>query len=381
MGVYYFILCFVLINGVTAKKHRKWYVCSTFLLIFLVAALRKYTIGIDLGLHYAINFERIALLPWSEVPSYIAYDPGFNVLCKLVSYISADDQMFIIVTSFIVFGSIARYIYYYADDVVMETFMFITLYCMFLYTNIIAQAIAFAIFLFAVPYLQEKKYIKYVAIVLLATTMHVSAIILLLLIPLTFLPLKRKYVVMFSVAMPIALMSLDKLAIVFASLIPEFSIYLDADNVHGQATGLSKTTIVIIAIYVVILILAWLYLFREKIEENKYKTIGKGFGVLKQTSNVELLQLNSNFLAYATIIVITARIAGTSMEISSRIGYYFYVFAYSLLSRSIAAIKRPNDKLLVQFAFYGGMLLLFLFIGPMVAETFYGVAPYEFFWE
>lgn len=25
MGAYYFILCFILINGITARKHRKWY--------------------------------------------------------------------------------------------------------------------------------------------------------------------------------------------------------------------------------------------------------------------------------------------------------------------------------------------------------------------
>ena len=72
MGAYYFILCFILINGITARKHRKWYVVSTFLVIFVFAALRKYTIGIDLELHYARNFERIAKLPWSEVPSFIA---------------------------------------------------------------------------------------------------------------------------------------------------------------------------------------------------------------------------------------------------------------------------------------------------------------------
>ena len=111
MGAYYFILCFTLINGITARKHRKWYVASTFFVIFTFAALRKYTIGIDLELHYARNFERIAALPWSEVPSFIAYDPGFNILCKLISYISTDPQVFIAVTSLIVFGSVARYIY------------------------------------------------------------------------------------------------------------------------------------------------------------------------------------------------------------------------------------------------------------------------------
>lgn len=61
---------------------------------------------------------------------WIQNDSGFNILCKLISYISTDRQAFITVTSLIVFGSVARYIYYYADDVVMESFMFISMYCM-----------------------------------------------------------------------------------------------------------------------------------------------------------------------------------------------------------------------------------------------------------
>lgn len=381
MGAYYFILCFTLINGITARKHRKWYVASTFFVIFTFAALRKYTIGIDLELHYARNFERIAALPWSEVPSFIAYDPGFNILCKLISYISTDRQVFIAVTSLIVFGSVARYIYYYADDVVIETLMFISMYCMFLFMNIIAQAVAFAIFLFAVPCLQEKKYIKYILIVLLATSMHASAIILLLLIPLSFLPLKRKYVVAFSLAMPIALMSLDKIAVAFASIIPEFSRYLDVNNVHGKATGLSRLMLIIIIIYVLILALAWWYLLKLNREGKVYRVVEKNLGILKKRRSIEVLQLSSNFLAYATIIVIAARLAGTSMEVSSRIGYYFYVFSYSLLGRAVGSIRNPQEKKIFKLLIYSGMILFFIVSGPMAAQVYYGAAPYEFFWN
>ena len=381
MGVYYFVLVFLLLNGVTAKKHRRWYVVSTFFVVFLVAALRKYTIGTDLELHYARNFERIATLSWSDVPSFVAYDPGFNILCKLISYISTDRQMFIVITSLIVFGSVARYIYYYADDVVIESLMFVAMYCMFLYMNIIAQAVALAIFLFAVPYLQERKFVKYSLIVLLAASMHASAIILLLLIPLSFLPLKRMYVALFSLAMPVALMSLNKIAYVFASIIPEFSRYLDSNNVHGQATRLSRLMIIIILIYVAVLALAWWYLLKNNREEDIYRTVEKNYGILKRKCNIEVLQLNSNFLAYATIIVIAARLAGTSMEVSSRIGYYFYIFAFSLLGRAVASIKNYQERLIIKMLIYFVLVAFFFMSGSMAAKLYYGAAPYEFFWN
>ena len=74
MFIYYLLLLFILMNGILAKNNRRWFVYSTFTLIFLIAALRKYTIGIDLELHYAINFERIANLSWAEAIEYPAYD-------------------------------------------------------------------------------------------------------------------------------------------------------------------------------------------------------------------------------------------------------------------------------------------------------------------
>ena len=211
--------------------------------------------------------------------------------------------------------------------------------------------------------------------------MHASAIILLLLVPLSFLPLKRKYVAVFSLAMPIALMSLDKLAVMFATIIPEFSRYLDVNNIHGKATGLSNLMLIIIIIYALILFLAWWYLLKSYNEESVYRLVEKNFGILKKRRDVEVLQLSSNLLAYATIIVIAARLAGTNMEVSSRIGYYFYVFSYSLLGRALASIRDFQERTIFKFLIYSGMILFFLVSGSMAAQVYYGVAPYEFFWN
>lgn len=382
MFIYYLLLLFILMNGILAKNNRRWFVYSTFTLIFLIAALRKYTIGIDLELHYAINFERIANLSWAEAIEYPAYDVGLNILCKLFSYISNDRQIFIICTSAIIFYSVARYIYKYAEDVAMETFMFLTMYCYFLYLNIIAQALAFSIFLFAIPYLQKKKYLKYTVIVLLASTVHASAIILVLLVPLSFLPLKRKYVALFSTLVPISLFMLDRLAIMFAEFIPEFNRYLDINNVHGRATGFSSLSLAILTVFSLILIAAWYFLFRTQKENNLYRPVLRNFGIIKRRKYVDVLQLDSNFLAYATIIVIAARLAGTQMEVSARIGYYFYIFSFTLLGRSLLMIRSSQNRRLIKVLIYIMLGLFFLVTGHIFAsKSYYGVAPYEFFWN
>ena len=116
-------------------------------------------------------------------------------------------------------------------------------------------------------------------------------------------------------------------------------------------------------------------------EESVYRLVEKNFGILKKRRDVEVLQLSSNLLAYATIIVIAARLAGTNMEVSSRIGYYFYVFSYSLLGRALASIRDFRERTIFKFLIYSGMILFFLVSGSMAAQVYYGVAPYEFFWN
>ena len=374
MGVYYFILFFILINGVTAKKHRMWYVVSTFFVIFLFAALRKYTIGIDLELHYARNFERIAILPWNEVPSFIAYDSGFNILCKLISYISTDRQAFIVITSLIVFGSVGRYIYINGKDVVLETFMFLVSFCYMMYMNIIAQAVAMAIFLFAMEFLKEKKYIKYVLAVLLASSIHVSAIILLLMIPLSFLKVDRKNVLRFTVILLFVLVAYNRVFDIFATIIPEFGRYLEAGNVHGQSTRLGIFALSLILIYAGCFAASIIFIYTSKISPEKDYFISNRKGKA-------IKQISTNLLAYGTLIVVCSRLASLQIAVSIRVGYYFCPLAFSLLSRAIDEYRDVRMRFILKAIIYVILIIFFCWSAPTFGANNYGGVPYVFYWN
>lgn len=374
MGTYYFILCFTLINGITGRKHRKWYVASTFFVIFVFAALRKYTIGIDLELHYARNFEHIAALPWSKVPSFIAYDSGFNVLCKLISYISTDRQVFIAATSLIVFGSVARYIYINGKDVVLETFMFLISYCYMMYMNIIAQAVAMAVFLFAIEFLKEKKYIQYILVVLLASSMHASAIILFLLIPLSFLKVNRKNVIRFSAALILVLFAYNQVFDLFVAIIPEFGRYLEVGNVHGQATKLGIFALSLIIIYVGCFIASIVFIYiRKALPEKKYFVFNRNGMAIKQ--------VDTNLLAYCTLIVVCSRIASLQIAVSIRVGYYFCPLAFTLLSRSLDEYRDIRMRFMLKAVIYSVLIVFFCWSAPTFGPNNYGGVPYVFYWN
>ena len=211
---------------------------------------------------------------------------------------------------------------------------------------------------------------------------HASAVILVLLVPLSFLPLKRRYVTLFSIFSFASLFMLDRLAITFAGVIPEFNRYLDINNIHGRATGFTSLSLSILAVYIAILVTAWWLIFRNQNEAISYRTVLKHFGIIKKRRFIDVLQIDSNFLAYATIIVVVARLAGSQMEVSSRIGYYFYIFSFTLLGRSLSKIRSQRNKLCIQILIYVTLILFFMLTGHIFgSESYYGVAPYEFFWD
>ena len=197
MGIYWFILIYIILGRVFAKQHKKFYVVSCFMLLILVAGLRNYSVGIDLNKHYARNFISIANTNWSDLNKFTyigGYDIGFVVFCKFISYISSDVQSLIMVTAIITFGLIGRYIYIYSDDPALETFMFFSSMLYFMYLNIVAQALAIAMVTVGLEKLAKKQYLRYILWVIIASTIHSSAIVCIMFIPLTMLPVKKKYV-------------------------------------------------------------------------------------------------------------------------------------------------------------------------------------------
>src|SRR5699024_10351989 len=80
---------------------------------------------------------------------------------------------------------IVKSLWHFKDKVnfTLSTFLFFTIYYFQTY-NITRQWLAIAIVFFAIKYLFSNKYIKYLLIVLVASTIHSSAIITLSFIPL-----------------------------------------------------------------------------------------------------------------------------------------------------------------------------------------------------
>lgn len=330
MIIYIFLLILILINIFVFKSNKKWFILFSFFELFIIAALRKYTVGIDLEGHYARNFTTIGEMDWGKIIKLIEsktsfYDFGLIVFMKLVSTICKSRQFFIIITSGITYGLIGRYIYKHSKNVYLETFIFITTYTYFMCMNIIAQGLALAIILNGIDYLKNKKYFKFTLFVLLANCIHSSAIICLLFIPLSFLKFKKRNIKIMIIISLIVILILDRiLPIVLEYIYPQFAFYFK----HKTQSGIDKMQLIHMMLYLMFFIISYIINFSTKINK-----------VVDNENNGM-----DGFLFSLAILSVLIRYLGMGTYIFSRLGFYFYMFSYTLLVQSVERIYDKKIK-------------------------------------
>ena len=366
MIVYGILLFLIIFNSFFFRKNKKIYIVSSFIILFLVQSLRKYTVGIDLLGHYSSNYIKFASMNWSEIfnlckagSSY--YDAGFIIFMKGLSLISKNVQWFIIATSAINCGLIGRYIYKHSENYVMETILFIASYSYFMYMNIIAQSIAISIILFGYSYLENKKIFKYIITVLIASLIHSSAIIGLIFIPLFYLKNNKSNIRKVIILSFIGVLFINNIMpFILKYIFPQFAFYFKNKN----SSMMDGIRIVHLLLYFLFFIIGYYYIYIKNKENYNREDSGK----------------KGSFLLYMTIISVACRFLVSNSYIFSRMGFYFYPFSYSLVAYSMK--KETSKKLLLRNKLLLYFILLFTFIILLkTLETSYGVLPYKFYWE
>lgn len=395
MGIYIVSLLIILSNGLILKNKRKWFILSSFGLLILVAALRSYEVGIDLTLHYASNYAKITSTSWKNAFSIYAgvgyYDWGFVLLCKLIGIISTDVQFFIAVTSIFTLASLGRFIYRYSADVALDTLLVLTSFTYFQYMCIIAQGIAVAIVLNGIPYLTQKKYLRYIVVVLVASLVHSSALICIVFILLQKMELKKENIFLYlSVALTALVFYQRLMPIIVNHFFPMFSFYI-GHREHGMKTSLGPTGRYYLMTYALCILFGALSLWMKQRESlnaldsdkhNRKRIIRfTGSRVIIENHTVRKERLSSVFLVYMAISAFFFYAAGLQMEVSRRFMYYFAPFAYLLVGQSFMVMKNRKVSQIARWLFIAFGIFFYLLYGERVAMAGPGVVPYKFFWE
>lgn len=372
MVIYFGLFAVILISGYLLKPHRSkknrlCFLFCAFGLMALVMSLRKYTVGIDLEIHYYYNYQYIAKLPWSELLTYLVkYDIGYLVFCKLISYLSQSPQMIIIATSCFTCFCFAYFIYKNSLDVFLSSIVFLS-FQYYTFTTLLAQEMAISILLLSIEFLKKDKKIPFIVLVIIAATFHSSAILCLLFLVLVKIPFNKKSIAMLAVTAGVFYLFYTSIFAIVTRFLTAYARY-ETNARHGVGYVNANS---ILNASVLLFVFSWscYYLSRN----NTLISEKKNIMVREEVAN--------NFLIYTAFLALLLRVMVFRMNTFGRMSYYFYPFLYLLIPITLKNIsdleKAKKHKILV----YVMCTSYFFIITYRFANSLYGNVPYLFYWQ
>ncbi len=325
-----------------------------FLIIFIPAifAGMRYGIGSDYDL-YKLSYEKYSRMPYFLFQRYggISLEIGYFYLTKIAQLVFNNYQGILFLAALLSYGlavvTMKRYGKY--GNLGIMLLIYFVLYYAPSY-NIVRQIIATSIIFYGFKYIEQKKIIKYVVTVIVATTFHTSALFCL---PLYFLNFSSEK---FSKTRQVIIMILAfllplgfNLIFEYLSEIPIFSKY--ASIYTGQLSYSSNIMTIVLRLPILIPII---------ITSKK---------IIKKDNN-------NRFLILLYLLEFTAILMGFYMHWAFRIMYYC-MFAEILLVPQIIKMFKGKSKLIISVYFIAYYIYYFYRVHYLWGND--AIFPYKMF--
>lgn len=357
MWLHFSIFCSLIILGIIYKprnKMNRWFYFSIlFLLFFVIASFRAINIGNDTQEYFRI-FRLISSSNSLTIAIGLTrYEIGYITLNYIISRFTSNFSVLLCLVSAFYLFSVFRFIKKYASKIGIVVILCFTFFMFYDVMNIIRQCISVAIFLFAIDYLLDRKFVKYFCLIILATFFQSISLVLLLIY---FIPKadfkKAKDLVKWIFVVVIALIILGSLSRIVGVVFPYFAHYFTTEYAEG---GVRSASLVFFLIRIGIVVFVWL------------------LGGFRTNQD---LDIKSNI--FMQMMLLDCLIAGMSISfnILDRIENFFCLGYIIAISNGITRIKRSNqilaDVIIIIFSFiYMTILLIY-------RSNWYGLFPYQF---
>ncbi|MEA5012881.1 MAG: EpsG family protein [Angelakisella sp.] len=376
MTVYYILLAFVLLAGWYVFEYKKSkqgavaFMIITAVALVAVATLR-YSIGFDY-FSYETIYNDIVKLPFGQAVSTDIYKsfPLYAALNWVIGAAGGNYTILLLLCNILMTGCVFWVIWRYSKLPWMSVFVYITLQFFAHTMNLFRQSIAMAIILLAYGALRERKPIPYFILILLAATIHISALVML---PVYFIinlePNWKQYAVLGGGTLLFYIFSDTLFTLVTSTIFTQYASY--KDSIYWK--GSSAYYLVVPAIYFGIVLL-----FRKKLME--------------MDSRNKIL-INSAFYTFLLYFLMTRHF------IFERLSIYVFPFAVLLipeiidsfkletlpepskggkLSKEIrqARLEEKNAKFYRNWAIGTVVFICFIYFGFAVSRGYHKVYPY-----
>jgi hypothetical protein len=373
MWLHYFLIIYILAVGIflgagkQTNLKRKTYIVLTFGVFLILMAFRAESVGND-TVSYVRLFRDISLT--GDVSIYFSrYEIGYLYLNKILSLITTQPQVIIIVTSVITIFGFARFILKYSEIPWLSTYLFFTLRYYGTSMNIVRLNIAIVIILLSYDFLIQSKLLKFIFTVILASLFHRTAIVFLIAWPITKLNYNYKTLgtslvttfslyVLFPVIFPLLLF-----------VFPIYQYYLDSTYMDGNIRTASIMNM-LVGLSIVVFGIFISYKknhFKEKVECGDINLIKNLNGNLKKMLFLIMAGVSITFVSFR-------------FNLLGRVDSYFIVFSCVYLPN---IIKQLKNRKLINLIIFIVVLLFFTYATTIqiIRPEWNVIYPYRFFWQ
>lgn len=346
--------------GVSARSFVLFLSCA---ILFFFFAFRGIRVGVDTKNYCYVfqYFEHVSLKNVFTAPIYgsnahtwtFEFEPGYRLINKLLSYMTNDGQAITIALGIIIFILLALFVYRESPNIWLSMWLFVTLGFFQTSMNATRITIVLLICFLAFPLIENRKPVLYVLIVLLASTIHQSALLFLPVYPLIrFVPLNRRRVfLIFLLALFVGL-NCSLFSETLQKIVPSrYARYFSAGNDKwiSAAVGVFNLLVVITAV---------LLLARS---ERKNVFEGDKVGSWIFFLHICFFALDIGFKAGA--------------RTAALFGPYVVVLVPQILNRIENASRKRAAVFLI------AALCFAQYIARMQINNIGGTIPYSFFWQ
>ena len=236
-------------NIIRIRKETRW-VFFFMIICALVMGVRAETVGEDTQ-RYMSYFYYVTSMPFGAVrigAMNTGLDIGYVVLMKTISLIYDNYYFFQLIISLFICVGFAYFIIKNQIDTAIGITVFLGNGLFFAAFNTARQSCALTILLIAWSFLQEKKYLKVLLLIGVASSIHMSAV--LFLIPtIMFIFRKKKFIYWLVLGSTILIGVLYRQVLFFlASILPQYS-HITSNTNQYMNIGLSSIVWIIVGVF------------------------------------------------------------------------------------------------------------------------------------
>lgn len=355
--IYYLIIGIIeLFNSSISKKIMAG---ISLLPAFILTAFRDISVGSDTIAYYRA-FNRISVAnAFSDLLNSERMESGYIAVNYIFSHLGFSFFQMQFVVSLFIYIALYVLLSKYSKNIGWSCFLFLTLRYLFGPMNVVRMYVATAFLYFSIPFLQRRNFILFLVFVLTATMFHKTALIFVILYPLTKIKISKKSIsIVFISAGIISFLGKN----FFMFLTEKMGMY--ESYLSGKYFNYEEN----IAVYLILAIdicLALLVFFNEK-NNNQIVELNKKIVPIEKICNSSI------------IVLLCCDIVGLNNTIMGRISGYFSFSWLILVPLVVMKIKNKATAILV-FVLVSLCLFVQYETVMIYRPTWNNVEPYNFY--